>query len=162
MGEVYICDTTLRDGRQMPGVYLTLYECIEIARMLDEIGVDQIEVFSPSYVIKDYYLIRELNKMGLSDKLLVWHRGLRRDLEKSIGTRLDFGAVALSIATEKGHREKKLRMTKEQIMETMCEAVTYAKDHDSMSPLTRRRAWAQSQNTWWSSLTRWPMRERTG
>ncbi len=129
MGEVYICDTTLRDGRQMPGVYLTLYECIEIARMLDEIGVDQIEVFSPSYVIKDYYLIRELNKMGLSDKLLVWHRGLRRDLEKSIGTRLDFGAVALSIATEKGHREKKLRMTKEQIMETMCEAVTYAKDH---------------------------------
>ncbi len=129
MVEVYICDTTLRDGRQMPGVYLTLYECIEIAKMLDEIGVEQIEVFSPSYVMKDYYLIRELNKEGLSDKLLVWHRGLKKDLEKSLGTKLEFSAVALSIATEKEHREKKLRMTKEQILETMCEAVTYAKDH---------------------------------
>ncbi|MEM1658839.1 MAG: hypothetical protein QXK94_07395 [Candidatus Jordarchaeales archaeon] len=129
MVEVYICDTTLRDGRQMPGVYFTLYECIEIARMLDEIGVEQIEVFSPSYLIKDYYLIRELNKYGLTDKLLVWHRGLKKDLEKSIGTKLDFKAVALSIATEKEHREKKLRMTKEQIIETMCEAVTYAKEH---------------------------------
>ncbi|MEM2156457.1 MAG: hypothetical protein QXL59_10745 [Candidatus Jordarchaeales archaeon] len=129
MVEVYVCDTTLRDGRQMPGVYFTLYECIEIAKMLDEIGIEQIEVFSPSYVIKDYYLIRELNKYGLSDKLLVWHRGLKNDLERSIGTKLDFKAVALSIATEKEHREKKLQMTKEQILETMCEAVTYAKDH---------------------------------
>ncbi|MBS7287997.1 MAG: homoaconitate hydratase [Candidatus Freyarchaeota archaeon] len=129
MVEVYVCDTTLRDGRQMPGMYLTLYECIEIAKMLDEIGVDQIEVFSPSYVIKDYYLIRELNKYGLSDKLLVWHRGLKKDLEKSIGTKLEFKAVALSIATEKEHREKKLHMTKKQILETMCEAVTYAKEH---------------------------------
>ncbi len=129
MVEVYICDTTLRDGRQMPGVYFTLYECIEIAKMLNKLGVEQIETFSPSYVLKDYYLIRELNKYGLSDKLLVWHRGLKSDLEKSLGTKLDFKAVALSIATEKGHREIKLQMTKEQILETICEAVTYAKEH---------------------------------
>jgi homocitrate synthase NifV len=129
MHEVYICDTTLRDGRQMPGVYFTLYECVEIAKKLADIGVDQIEVFSPGYVLKDHYLIRELNKMGLADNLLVWHRGLKLDLEKSINTRLDFGAVALSIATEKDHREKKLKMTKEQIIENICEAVSFAKDH---------------------------------
>ncbi|MEX2706287.1 MAG: homoaconitate hydratase [Candidatus Freyrarchaeum guaymaensis] len=129
MREVYICDTTLRDGRQMPGVYFTLYECVEIAKKLDAIGVDQIEVFSPGYVLKDYFLIRELNKIGLADKLLVWHRGLKVDLEKSLNTKLDFGAVALSIATEKQHREKKLKMTKEQIIENICEAVSYAKDH---------------------------------
>nr|MDO8080389.1 hypothetical protein [Candidatus Freyarchaeota archaeon] len=129
MHEVHICDTTLRDGRQMPDVYFTLYECVEIAKKLDEIGIDQIEVFCPGYVLKDYFLIRELNKLDLSDKLLVWHRGLKVDLEKSINSKLDFGAVALSVATEKHHRETKLQMTKEQIIENMCEAVSFAKEH---------------------------------
>jgi homocitrate synthase NifV len=130
MHDVYICDTTLRDGRQMPGVYFTLYECVEIAKRLDAIGIDQIEVFCPGYVLKDYFLIRELNKIGLDKKLLVWHRGLKVDLEKSINTKLKFGAVALSVATEKHHREQKLQMTKEQIIENMCEAVSFAKEHE--------------------------------
>ncbi|RLG55571.1 MAG: hypothetical protein DRN88_05535, partial [Candidatus Hydrothermarchaeota archaeon] len=43
-----INDTTLRDGEQTPGVVFTMEEKIEIARLLDEIGVQQIEAGTPA------------------------------------------------------------------------------------------------------------------
>ena len=48
MEKFYIIDTTLRDGEQTAGVNFTLKEKIEIAKKLDEVGVDIIEVGIPA------------------------------------------------------------------------------------------------------------------
>ncbi|MBR1610657.1 MAG: 2-isopropylmalate synthase, partial [Methanobrevibacter sp.] len=46
--KIYILDTTLRDGEQTPGVALTVDEKIQIARKLNNLGVDKIEVGFPA------------------------------------------------------------------------------------------------------------------
>ena len=49
MKKVLLLDTTLREGEQTPGVSFTVDQKLRIARTLDEIGVDMIEVGHPTF-----------------------------------------------------------------------------------------------------------------
>lgn len=124
-----MCDTTLRDGRQMPHWYPTVEESVEIAHILNTISVEQIEIFSPHYNPKDKNLAERLYDEGLIDRIIFWHRALKRDLEKTLDMLPEVKAVALSMPTSKVHLKIKIRRTPKEVIETVIETIDYAKDH---------------------------------
>ena len=59
---VLIFDTTLRDGEQSPGAAMNLDEKLQIADMLDEMGVDIIEAGFPISSNGDFEAVHEISK----------------------------------------------------------------------------------------------------
>ncbi|MCX8171811.1 MAG: hypothetical protein N3E47_07645, partial [Candidatus Bathyarchaeota archaeon] len=77
-----IDDTTLRDGVQMPGLAVSPEDAAEIARMLDEIGVERIELHH--YQKPDKEAIKIIQKMGLKARLAGWCRAVKEDIDDAI------------------------------------------------------------------------------
>ncbi len=69
-GPVTLCDETLREGEETPGVYLSLEDRMRIARKLEEIGVPEIEVGYVGAIEEHFDLSRELKSEGTSLKLV--------------------------------------------------------------------------------------------
>ncbi len=124
---VKIVDTTLRDGEQTAGVVFSNAEKIEIARMLDEVGVHQIEAGIPAMGGDEKAAIKEIAHLGLDASILAWNRAVIADLDNSIDCGVD--AVAISISTSDIHIKYKLQKDREWVIEKMTEATRYAKDH---------------------------------
>lgn len=123
--KLYIVDTTLRDGEQTAGVVFANREKIQIARMLDEIGVDEIEAGIPVMGGDEKEAITAIAKSGLKARIMAWNRAVIGDIQESL--RCDVGAVAISIATSDIHIIDKLHTTREEVLEKMVKAVRYAK-----------------------------------
>ncbi|MBP3227020.1 MAG: 2-isopropylmalate synthase, partial [Methanobrevibacter sp.] len=64
--EIYILDTTLRDGEQTPGVALTVDDKIQIAQKLDNVGVDKIEVGFPASSKGELISSKQIKSLNLS------------------------------------------------------------------------------------------------
>lgn len=122
-----INDTTLRDGEQTPGVVFTMEEKIEIARLLDEIGVQQIEAGTPALSPHEEEAVRAIAKEGLNASIMGWARAVKNDVDAVIRT--DADAIAISIATSDIHLQYKLRKTREEVLEMATSSVEYAKEH---------------------------------
>ena len=125
--EIYILDTTLRDGEQTPGVALTVDEKIQIAQKLNNLGVDKIEAGFPASSQGEFEACKKVNSLGLDSTVV----GLARTVQKDIDSVLDadLGYVHTFIGTSPLHRDYKLKMSKDTIISTAVEAVEYAKDH---------------------------------
>ncbi|MBM3146736.1 MAG: hypothetical protein FJ000_02450, partial [Actinobacteria bacterium] len=78
---VLIDDTTLRDGEQTAGVVFSNHEKIRIAKLLDEVGVHQIEVGIPAMGGDEQKTIAEIVDLGLNASILAWNRAVIGDLE---------------------------------------------------------------------------------
>ncbi len=65
---IKILDSTLREGEQTPGVYFSPEKKLVIARLLDEIGVDVIEVGNPAVDNEIALAIEQIVKEGLKAK----------------------------------------------------------------------------------------------
>lgn len=124
-GRVYIVDTTLRDGEQTAGVVFANREKIQIARMLDEIGVDEIEAGIPVMGGDELEAVTSIARMGLKARIMAWNRAVIGDIQKSLDC--GAGAVAISIATSDIHIKYKLHSTREQVLERMAKTVEFAK-----------------------------------
>ena len=124
IGNVKVIDTTCRDGEQMPGVSFTVEEKLEIARRLDELGVEQMETFA-TYNEDDRESARMIADENLDISLMGWNRPVIEDLKDSISNGVD--AVAISIATSDIHLVHKLRMSRKKMIEKMVTAIEYAK-----------------------------------
>jgi homocitrate synthase NifV len=127
-GPVFIDDTTLRDGEQTAGVVFANQEKIHIARLLDQIGVHQIEAGVPAMGGDEKHAIREIASLGLSASVLGWNRAVISDLEHSLDCGVD--AVAISISSSDIHIEHKLGRDREWVLNSVRKAVSFAKDHD--------------------------------
>ena len=125
--KIYIFDTTLRDGEQTPGVALTVDEKIQIAQKLNNLGVDKIEVGFPAASKGEIESAKKISSLGLDSTLAGLARSLNSDIDAIIDADLDY--VHTFIGTSPLHREFKLKMSKEKIIETAVNAVEYAKDH---------------------------------
>ncbi|MFH0875511.1 MAG: homocitrate synthase [archaeon] len=124
---IKILDTTLREGEQTPGVSFSVDEKIEIARMLDEFGVDRIEAGHPVVSKKVEEAIRRIAKEGLDAEILTHNRAIRSDIDKSLDT--GAGTVAIFLGSSNLHLKDKLHFSKEQAIETVVDTVEYAKSH---------------------------------
>lgn len=122
---VNIVDTTLRDGEQTAGVVFANKEKIAIAKMLDELGVPQIEVGIPIMGGDEAETIKQITKLGLKSSIMGWNRAVVKDIEASINCGVD--AVAISISTSDIHIKHKLNSTREEVLERMVKAVEFAK-----------------------------------
>lgn len=125
--KIYIFDTTLRDGEQTPGVALTVDEKIQIAQKLNNLGVDKIEVGFPASSKGEIESAKKIASLGLDSTLVGLARSLNSDIDAVIDADLDY--VHTFIGTSSLHREFKLKMSKEEIIETAVSAVDYAKDY---------------------------------
>ncbi|SHM76896.1 homocitrate synthase NifV [Caldanaerovirga acetigignens] len=118
-------DTTLRDGEQTAGVVFAREEKIMIARLLDMMGVDQIEAGIPAMGAEEEETMRQIVKLGLKASIMAWNRAVIDDIARSIRCGVD--AVAISIAVSDLHIKYKLRSSREQVIEQMRKAVEFAK-----------------------------------
>ena len=125
--KIYIFDTTLRDGEQTPGVALTVDEKIQIAQKLNNLGVDKIEVGFPASSKGEIESAKKIGALDLDSTLVGLARSLKSDIDAVIDA--DLGYVHSFIGTSPLHRDYKLKMSKEKIIETAVEAIEYAKDH---------------------------------
>ena len=125
MSQIKIVDTTLRDGEQTAGVVFSNPEKIRIAKMLDDVGVDQIEAGIPVMGGHEKEAITVICKLGLRASIMGWNRAVIRDIESSLECGVD--AVAISISTSDIHIEHKLRSTKSKVLADMVRAVEFAK-----------------------------------
>ena len=126
--KIHIVDTTLRDGEQTAGVVFANREKITIAKMLDEVGVDQIEAGIPVMGGDEKETLKAIVNLGLNASIMAWNRAVVNDIKHSIECGVD--AVAISISSSDIHIEHKLRTSREDVLEKIARAVDFAKQHD--------------------------------
>jgi homocitrate synthase NifV len=125
---IIIDDTTLRDGEQTAGVVFSRREKIAIARMLDSIGVGEIECGIPAMGQEERAGIRALVDLGLSARLITWNRALVPEIEASIACGIR--AVDISLSVSDQMIVHKLRKDREAVKEQLKVALGFAKQHD--------------------------------
>ena len=129
--KLFIFDTTLRDGEQVPGCQLNTTEKIEVAKLLESLGVDVIEAGFPISSPGDFNSVLEISKAVSAPTICALTRAVKKDI--------DVAADALRLARHKRihtgigvspqHIYDKLRSTPEKILEQAVEAVKYAKSY---------------------------------
>lgn len=127
--KIEIFDTTLRDGEQVPGCKLNVIEKIEIARQLEQLGVDVIEAGFPISSPGDFKSVKEISQSVSIPIVCALSRAIKKDIEiaaESIKSakrqRLHTG-----IGTSEFHIRYKFNSTSEKIRENAIAAVKYAK-----------------------------------
>jgi len=127
--KVYIFDTTLRDGEQVPGCQLNTDEKIELAKELEFLGVDIIEAGFPISSPADFKSVQEISK-AVKEPIIC---GLSRAVEIDIKTAAEALAYAKRKRIHTGlgasdfHIQNKFKSTREQILEQAIRAVKFAK-----------------------------------
>ncbi len=126
---VYIFDTTLRDGEQVPGCQLNTIEKIEVAKALEELGVDVIEAGFPISSPGDFNSVVEISKAVCEPVICGLTRAVKKDIEVAAES-LKFAKrprIHTGIGTSQFHIYNKLNSTPEEILVRAIEAVKYAK-----------------------------------
>lgn len=138
---VRIFDTTLRDGEQTPGVSLSIDEKLEIARQLDQLGVDTIEAGSPMSSEGEKEAVKEIAKAGLKAEVCALARTIREDIDAAI--QCDVDCVHTFISASDIQIKHALGMTRQKVLQSSMESVEYVKSHGlicEFSPMDATRA----------------------
>ncbi|MEL6337792.1 MAG: 2-isopropylmalate synthase, partial [Pseudomonadota bacterium] len=126
---VKIFDTTLRDGEQSPGASMTLDEKLQIAAILDEMGVDIIEAGFPIASEGDFEAVSEIAKITKSATIAGLSRANFRDIDRCWEAVQHAASPRIHtfIGTSPLHREFQLSMDKEQVLQKIADTVTHAR-----------------------------------
>lgn len=120
-----IVDTTLRDGEQTPGVAFNKQEKVRIAKLLDAIGVEQIEAGTPIMGGDEAAAVKAIARLGLKASIMGWNRAVIGDIKASVACGVD--AVEISSPVSDLHIVHKLHSSREKVIENTVKAVEYAK-----------------------------------
>lgn len=125
---IYFFDTTLRDGEQTPGVNLNQEEKVEIALRLEKLGIDVIEAGFAAASPGDAAAVRAVAKAVTKPLVVSLARTNKDDIDAVINAigNLENTGIHIFIATSPIHRERKLGLTKKQVIEKAVESVSYA------------------------------------
>lgn len=124
---VEICDVTLRDGEQTPGVTFTREEKMEIASLLDATGVEVIEAGFPAVSGKEQEAVKAVCQMRLDARICALARAKKGDIDAALDCDVDM--IGLFAATSDLHIRTKYKKSREAVMAETCEMVEYAHDH---------------------------------
>ncbi|MGZ4936798.1 MAG: homoaconitate hydratase, partial [Halobacteriota archaeon] len=103
--QIEVCDVTLRDGEQAPGVVFGVEEKIEIATKLDAVGVEMIEAGFPVVSTKEKVIVKKIANLGLKTKICCLSRAIFHDVDEALDCDVD--AVGLFMATSDAHLKYK-------------------------------------------------------
>ncbi|MFA5895432.1 MAG: homoaconitate hydratase [Thermoplasmata archaeon] len=125
--KILFWDETLRDGEQTPGVAFTPEEKLQIATLLDEMGVPIMDVGMPVVSKEEARGVKLIAGQGLKATVMAAARAVRRDVDAAVECGVD--EVSIFIACSDLHLKYKLNMTREQVQEAAVREVEYAKAH---------------------------------
>jgi 2-isopropylmalate synthase len=129
--KLYIFDTTLRDGEQVPGCQLNTLEKIEVAKALDDLGVDIIEVGFPVSSPGDFNSIVEISKNITRPTLCALTRAVEKDIDVAADA-LHFAKnkrIHTGIGTSWYHITHKFGSNQEEILQRAVACVKYTKKY---------------------------------
>jgi isopropylmalate/homocitrate/citramalate synthase len=125
-GRVGLYDTTLRDGEQTVGVVLDAEQKLEIARLLDALGIDRIEAGFPRVSDDDRRAVELISAAGLEAEIWGFSRAVPADVEALV----ELGVRASVIESPISDRKlAALGITRETMLERIAKAVAFAAGH---------------------------------
>ena len=130
-GRILIFDTTLRDGEQSPGASMTHTEKLEVAEILDEMGVDIIEAGFPIASNGDFEAVKEIAERTKNAVVCGLSRAQPKDIDRA-GEALKFAKRArihTFISTSPVHMKYKLQMEPDAVHEAVIASVMRARNY---------------------------------
>jgi methanogen homocitrate synthase len=123
---IEICDVTLRDGEQTPGVSFSCEEKTYIAQMLDTIGIEVIEAGFPAVSPNEKQCVKTIAGLGLNARIC----GFARAREPDVATAIDCGVdmVSIFMPTSELHVRLKFKKPREQVLEDALGVIDFATD----------------------------------
>ena len=128
---LFIFDTTLRDGEQVPGCQLNTVEKIQVAKQLEQLGVDVIEAGFPISSPGDFNSVLEISKAVTWPTICSLTRAVEKDIDVAAES-LKYAKrkrIHTGIGTSDPHIKYKFNSTREEIIERAVAAVKYAKKY---------------------------------
>jgi isopropylmalate/homocitrate/citramalate synthase len=120
-------DTTLRDGEQTPGVSFNVEGKVEIALLLEECGVEEIEAGFPAISSDEEEAVRSVSKAVSKSKVLCLCRALKSDVDLALKCNVD--GVIIFAPSSDIHLRWRLKMSVERVLNCALETIEYAKSH---------------------------------
>jgi len=126
---VFIFDTTLRDGEQVPGCQLNTIEKVEVAKVLEQLGVDVIEAGFPISSPGDFKSVVEISKAVTWPTICALTRAVEKDIDVAAESLkyAKHGRIHTGIGTSPYHIKYKLNSNPDEILARAVAAVKYAK-----------------------------------
>jgi 2-isopropylmalate synthase len=131
MDKLFIFDTTLRDGEQVPGCQLNTIEKIQVAKALETLGVDVIEAGFPISSPGDFNSVVEISKAVTWPTICALTRGVQKDIDVAAEA-LKYAKnkrIHTGIGTSEFHIKYKFNSNQEEILERAIAAVKHAKKY---------------------------------
>ncbi len=125
--QLNICDTTIREAENCPGVVLSDYEKRKLARLLDSAKVPQIDVGMPGSGPDEKADIKSITKLKLNSSIMTFNRVLNTDIDESLACDVDSVAIAASISGRQ--IAARYKIDPGEILKAMANVVSYAKEH---------------------------------
>ncbi len=128
---LFIFDTTLRDGEQVPGCQLNTVEKIQVAKQLEQLGVDIIEAGFPISSPGDFNSVIEISKAVTWPTICALTRAVEKDIDVAADS-LKYAKhkrIHTGIGTSDSHIKYKFNSNREEIIERAVRAVKYAKKY---------------------------------
>jgi D-citramalate synthase len=125
--KVKVLDTTLRDGEQTPGVAMSPESKLEVARALDDLGVDIIEAGSAITSEGERRAIKLISNAKLDAEICSFVRAARTDIDAALSCDVD--SVHLVVPTSDIHLKYKLKKTRQEVRKIALDVARYALDH---------------------------------
>jgi isopropylmalate/homocitrate/citramalate synthase len=126
-GHVGLYDTTLRDGEQTVGVVLDPREKLEIARLLDDLGIDRIEAGFPRVSDDDWNAVKLIADAGLRAEVWGFSRAVPADLEALVELGVRYSVIESPISDLKLDA---IGVTREKMLDRIAAAMRFAAEHD--------------------------------
>ncbi|MEG2456822.1 MAG: hypothetical protein RSB08_03245, partial [Clostridia bacterium] len=131
MRKIKLLDTTLRDGEQSPGCSMHINEKLEIAEALEKLNIDIIEAGFPVISNGDFLAVQEVSKIIKNSEVAGLSRCIEADidacynaLKNAVSPRLH-----LFIATSPTHLKYKYKLTEDEVLAHIADAIKYAKKY---------------------------------
>ncbi|NLD46955.1 MAG: homocitrate synthase [Clostridiaceae bacterium] len=125
---IFIVDTTLRDGEQKAGIALGINQKVDIARILDSVGVYQIEAGIPVMGDDEKQSIKKMAALGMKSRISAWNRLNLGDIKESIECGADI--VHISVPSSDIQIRSKLNKDRDWILDNLKRCIAYAQNRN--------------------------------